>query len=517
LPVKTGSQIESRKYYLGGVADLREVRDDITIASIAQKMSNHIISSNIRPIEGFWQSNRWLQYINKNAYDVIGELLLNAIVYGQAIADVVVGVDRSLRYIVTDMIPLDMGLVQLKRQNEPKSDCDITAYLVHYGRQILDTSRLANLVFYTQGGSPSPLGLKFRGEVRRMNEACEIEHFATGSSALGDYYATDDGTGGFDGNAVIEFFKRKGNSMGTTAVLPGTNINQVPTAGNKKDIPDAFGVIYNRNELRILKQFNMEWTQSGQSDTPGTYGAMQASLEAYSKYIDSIANAVCGFFDQVSVIENRLSGLPPVQFIHDPVNVGKNVEDARQKIVNMMVSPLVAKGQFDKGIITDAESREALGLPPIEPKQEIVDGNTFTTTEILSLTQAGIMTTDEARAKLQLPVAIQQTTPANNNTVTRTNAVNTWLSQVKKEQVKQALDKAVKRKQSGLGKQFNFTEVDRLVATTSLDKETAKALVMNFETQAKTLIDDICDNNRTINDFDALWLEFETGVKNAIQ
>ena len=515
MQVKTGSQLEPKTYYLGGISSLVEVRNDITVSSIAQIISNHILSCNIRPAVDSWQSARWQNFIDKKAYDVIGEMILNGLVWGESIADVVVGVDKSLRYVITDIIPLDMGLVVKRRQNEPKSDCDITAYMVRYGGAILDTSRLSNLVLYTEGGAPSPLGLKVAGAVRRMNESLEIEHFAVGSSVLGSYYGVSDPNSASDPEALTKFFSELGNSMMVKQILNGWEIKQVPTAANKKEITDAFGAVFARNRNLVLTQYLMQWMVNTETNT-GTYGSMQAWLDAYGRFVSSMANAVCGYLDSLSIMESKWSGLPPVTFTCDPIAIGQEKEDPKQRILTLMQSPLVSKGAFDKGVITDAESREALGLPP----QEVIvkEANTFTTAEILQLQASGIITTDEARVKLGLQ-SIQPVQPVQTDTnqATRENAVNTWLSKSKKEAVRKEVQKAVDRKMAGQGTQFKFTQVDRLVQSTSLNRETADALVMNLETNVKSLISDIATGAKTILDFDALWTDFESGVRNAIQ
>lgn len=514
MPVETGSQLEPKRYYLGDIASLREVRDDVTMSSIAQIISNHILSANIRPAQESWQTARWTQFLAKKAYDIIGELLLNGLVYGEAIADRIFSVDRSLHYVITDLVPLDMGLVKKRRQNEPKPDTDITAYWVQYGSKTLDTSRLVVLTLYTQGGAPYPLGLKIAGNVKRKNEMGEIQHFATGSSILGNYYAVSTGNGAYNADQTQAYLDTMGTAMQSKGQLDGCEIKQVPTAGNKMEVAQASKLVIDTNKNDIYTLYNMQWMETTQTNT-GTYGAMQAWLDAYGKFVNAIADAVCGFFDQVALMEAKANGLPTITFTCDPIELGKIVTDSKQALINMMASPLVGADVM-KNNITPDEKRGALGLEPLPAA--IKPANSFSTAEILSLAQAGIMTIDEARANLGLAVNTPPPTETvDPNTTTRENAVATWLAKTKKDAVRREVEKAVSRKAQGLGTQFKFTQIDRLVSMTSLDKETAISLATNLETQVKSLINDIATGSKTLNDFDPVWSTFEMEVKNAIQ
>lgn len=515
MPVETGSQLEPKRYYLGDIASLREVRDDVTMSSIAQIISNHILSANIRPAQESWQTARWTQFLAKKSYDIIGELLLNGLVYGEAIADRIFSVDRSLYYVITDLVPLDMGLVKKRRQNEPKPDTDITAYWVQYGSKTLDTSRLAVLTLYTQGGAPYPLGLKIAGNVKRKNEMGEIQHFATGSSILGNYYAVSTGNGAYNADQTQAYLDTMGTAMQSKGQLDGCEIKQVPTAGNKMEVAQASKLVIDTNKNDIYTLYNMQWMETTQTNT-GTYGAMQAWLDAYGKFVNAIADAVCGFFDQVALMEAKANGLPTITFTCDPIVLGKTEADPAGAIRTATGSPLVFKGITDSGLVTGEEIRNAYGLPPLPPPEKVDTG--FSTTDIFSMVDKGIMTIDEARANLGLAVNTPPpTTTVDPNTATRENAVATWLAKTKKDAVKREVEKAVSRKAQGLGTQFKFTQIDRLVSMTSLDKETAISLATNLETQVKSLINDIATGSKTLNDFDPVWSTFEMEVKNAIQ
>lgn len=463
MTVKTGSQLEPlNQIYYGQIASLTEVRNDLTVSTIAQIISSHILATNIRSEDNTWQALRWNKFIQTKAYDIIGELILNGMVWGESIAEVVFGVSKDLKYVVHDIKPLNMSFVQKTRQKENKESTDITGYMVRYGKQILDTSRLCNMVMYTQGGEPYPFGLKIAPEVHRLNELNEIWYFTTGQSSLGNYYARSiDSTQPMDTNASLSYLKEMASAMRVANVLDNTEIVKVDNE-DKTALATSFEAVIHQQESRILRAYLMPWMLQLDSGT-GTYGAMQAWLDAYSKFVQAISKTVMALFEELASREAKANGLSEsCHFVNDTLNLGQ--DDSMLGISDMATL-------LDKGVLTVDEARQQLGLTPL-PKTEPV--------------------------------------------TTQSNSIDNWLSTVKKEAVRKEVDRAVARKQEGKGTQFSFTQIDRMIASTSLDKQTASGMILTLETQIKDLIRDIADGKRDRTAFDGIWQAFELEVKNAI-
>lgn len=508
MTVKTGSQLEPlNQIYYGQIASLTEVRNDLTVSTIAQIISNHILATNIRSEDNTWQALRWNKFIQTKAYDIIGELILNGMVWGESIAEVVFGVSKDLKYVVHDLKPLNMSFVQKTRQKENKESTDITGYMVRYGKQILDTSRLCNMVMYTQGGEPYPFGLKIAPEVHRLNELNEIWYFTTGQSSLGNYYARSiDSTSPMDVEAAMSYLKEMASAMRVANVLDNTEIVKVDNE-DKTALATSFEAVIHQQESRILRAYLMPWMLQLDSGT-GTYGAMQAWLDAYSKFVQAISNTVMALFEELASREAKANGLSEsCHFINDALTLGGS--DGNM-LAGMLQSPLVATKLVDSGLITGDEIRNALGFEPQLESMTTEDKTVFSTTEIMAMVDKGIIDIAEARQQLGLPPINQLSSGV------QTSSIDNWLSTVKKEAVRKEVDRAVARKQEGKGTQFSFTQIDRMIASTSLDKQTASGMILSLETQIKDLIRDIADGKRDRTAFDGIWQAFELEVKNAI-